>query len=83
LARNAPCLLIHGFVRTFWTVVLNQGSQGSVKQGGRRKNSFQVGTNPYALHNMESLINKFTKKYICFTTNLIQGAIETKDNYLR
>jgi len=31
---------------------------------------------------MESLINKFTNKYIC-TAYLMSGQVETKDNYFR
>jgi len=32
---------------------------------------------------MESLINKFTSKYISFYSLFKPGGLETKDNYLR
>jgi len=42
--------------------------------------NFQGGASPYAPYHMESFINKFTNKRICFCS---QGVFETKDNYLR
>jgi len=36
--------------------------------------NFHVGVSPYAPYNMETLINKFTNKYICFYSLFSQGA---------
>jgi len=45
--------------------------------------NFQGGASPYAFYSMESLINKFTNKYIGFDSFLKSGGLQTKDNYLR
>jgi len=45
--------------------------------------NFQPGANSYAPCNMESLINKFTNKYICFYNLINVKGVETKDSYLR
>jgi len=64
----------------FRSVVLNWGhtSPGGVKK-------YPEGREPlrYALWNMESLINKFINKYICFYNVFNVKGLETKDNYLR
>jgi len=45
--------------------------------------NYQGDVNRYALYNMESLVNKFTRKCICFFNLFNTRGIETKDNYLR
>jgi len=44
--------------------------------------NYQGDVNRYALYNMESLVNKFTRKCICFFNLFNTRGIETKDNYL-
>ena len=49
---------------SFWTVVLNRGGGGTPLQ--RASIDFQGNANPYAICDIESMINKFTDNYICF-----------------
>jgi len=43
----------------------------------------EKGASLFALYNMESLVNKFANKYICFYTLFMSGGLKTKDNYVR
>jgi len=50
--------------------------------GGASRN-FKGGAKPYALYNMESLMNKYANEYIWFWSLFEVMGRETKDNYSR
>jgi len=62
-------------VKNHWfrSMIFNQGAS---------LNS-QAGTSSDMLYNVESLINEFTNKYICFYNLFNVKGFDTKDNYLR
>jgi len=62
-------------------VILNVGWHGTPLQGG--VNKFPGFESPHALYNMESLINRFTKKCICFYISLKVRGLETKNISLK
>ena len=64
-------------------IVWNNGSQpGGACPGGRQKIS-RGGASPNALYNLESLINKSTRNYICFYNIFEVRGLVTKDNEVK